>query len=85
MTMLTLVIFVVMAVNFRRWRKDYCGRRELNTPEDPDSSDATSIVSLSDLPRQEDTEIYANEGFEDIVTDTTEEQSIVVHLWYLTL
>ena len=36
MTSLTVIIFVIMAMNFRRWRVDYCTRK-------PETADTISI------------------------------------------
>lgn len=77
LAILTLVLFVVMALNFRRWRGDYCGRQRSLEDSDSDTkstmsdaySEATSdTCSVKDVVTEPvyDTgpkQMHANQGY----------------------
>ena len=66
MSFLTLIIFAVMVVSFRRWRLDHCMRRAGSVPSESDAkSETSSTFSRHEMDERSfgGTE-YANDGLE---------------------
>lgn len=62
---LTIIVFAVMVVSFRRWRVDYCARRRDDATSDSDAkSDTSSTLSRHELEERFGATQYANDGLE---------------------
>ena len=48
MAALTLVVFIMIAINFKRWRLDYCSRTQTRCDDNFDALSATSISIRDD-------------------------------------
>ena len=66
MVALTIIVFVVMAVSFQRWRLDHCmRRRRAATATDTDvRSETSSTFSRHELEEQYGGTPYANDGLD---------------------